>query len=181
MGGRCHERYVIPFWALHCWAWVHVWRHGCVPLIFRERVYHDNLSCHGLLPMLWMAHATVNVPAPCSCEHDLNVLLWSGGLPGSHLFEKEMLDFSERRLVWIKVVPLLGADCLAHWWQGAMCRSVMIWNVKLNDSSVKPSVILLNILWERWWWERMRSLGLVSRLKSNTKCPNEPGKQKAET
>lgn len=121
----------------------------------------------------------VNVPATCSCDHDFNVWLWSGGFTWQPPLWKGNVGFSESCLVWMKVVPQWGADCLAHWWQGAMWRSVMIWNVKLNDSSVKPSVILFNILWRGWWWERMRSLGLVSRLKSNPKCSNEPGETRS--
>lgn len=66
-----------------------------------KRVYCDNHSCSGLLPMLLITQATVNVPAACSCQRDLNILLWSGGLPGSHLFEKEMLDF--QRAAWCEL------------------------------------------------------------------------------
>lgn len=58
-----------------------------------------------------------------------------------------------------------------------MSTPVIIWNIKLNDSSVQPSVTLLNILWGDWRWDRMRSLG----LKSNPKCPNEPWEWKVKT
>lgn len=58
-----------------------------------------------------------------------------------------------------------------------MSTPVIIWNIKLNDSSVQLSVTLLNILWGDWRWDRMRSLG----LKSNPKCPNEPWEWKVKT
>lgn len=64
----------------------------------KKGVYHDNPSCHVLFPILWIARTASNMPDSCSCEHDLNASLWSGGLPGSHCFGKEMLDF--QRAAW---------------------------------------------------------------------------------